>query len=178
MLMAKQWYVVRVQTNREDHVKESIERRAKAEGLEDMFGQILVPSERYSEIRGGEKSVRERKIYPGYVMVEVELNEQSAYLLRETPGVGDFLSTGRTPVPLTEKEVEKMLMEAEREEAEPTPESRFRAGDKVRIKEGAFQNFPGTVEEVSPEKGQVRVIVTIFGRATPIDLESWQIETI
>ena len=124
--MAKQWYVLRVQTNREDHVKESIERRAKAEGLDLMFGEVLVPSEKYSEIRGGEKSVRERKIYPGYVMVEMELNEQTAYLVRETPGVGDFVGTGRAPVPLTDKEVEKMQMEAEREQAEPTPESRFR----------------------------------------------------
>jgi len=176
--MAKQWYVLRVQTSREDQVKESVERRAKAEGLDDCFGQVLVPSEKYSEIRSGQKSVRERKIYPGYVMIEMDLNEQTAYLVRETPGVGDFVGTGRTPVALTDKEVEKMQMEAEREQAEPTPEIRFRAGDKVRIKEGPFQNFPGTVEEVSPEKGQVRVIVTIFGRATPIDLESWQIESI
>jgi transcriptional antiterminator NusG len=176
--MAKQWYVLRVQTSREDQVKDSIERRARAEGLDYQFGQILVPSEKYSEIRAGQKSVRERRIYPGYVMVEMELNEQTAYLVRETPGVGDFLGTGRTPVALETKEVEKMQMEAEREHAEPTPEIRFRPGDKVRIKEGAFQSFPGTIEEVSPEKGQVRVIVTIFGRGTPIDLESWQIESI
>lgn len=176
--MAKQWYVLRVQTNREDQVKESLERRIKAEGLEHLIGQVLVPTEKYSEIRAGHKSVRERKIYPGYVMVEMELSEQTAFLVRETPGVGDFVGTGRIPVPLTEKEVEKMQMEAEREHAEPTPEIRFRAGDKVRIKEGAFQNFAGTVEEVSAEKGQVRVIVTIFGRPTPIDLESWQIESI
>ena len=172
------WYVLRVQTSREDQVKENIERRVKAEGLEELVTSVLVPSEKYSEIKSGRKSVRERKIYPGYVMIEMALNDQTSMLIKETPGVGDFVGTGRTAVPMTEREVDRMLNQAEERESEPAPEIRFNTGDRVRIKEGAFQNFPGVVEEVYPEKGQVRVGVTIFGRSTPIDLESWQIEPI
>jgi len=176
--MAKQWYVLRVQTAREDQVKEGLEKRVKALGMEHVISNVVVPTEKVKEIKRGAATVRERKIYPGYVMVEMELNDDTLMLISETPGVGGLLGTGNTPVPMSEKDVEKMLMEAERTEEEPTTEITFAAGDRVRIKEGLFQNFDGEIEEIWPEKGQVRVIVSILGRPTPVELEYWQLESI
>lgn len=176
--MAKKWYVLRVQTAREDQVRESLERRVKASGLEHLISRVVVPTEKVKEIKRGTTTVRERKIYPGYVMAEMELNDETLALISETPGVGGLLGTGNTPVPLSDKDVEKTLMAAERTEEEPTTEITFQKGDRVRIKEGLFQNFDGEIEEIWPEKGQVRVIVTILGRPTPVDLEYWQLESI
>jgi len=176
--MAKNWYVIQVHTAREDQVKEGLERRVAAEGLEDLISQVIVPTEKVKEIKRGTTTVRERKIYPGYVMVEMELNDQSLMLIHDTPGVGQLLGTGSTPVAMTTQDVEKMLMEAERTEESPTTKITLSAGDRVRIKEGLFQNFDGEIEEIWPEKGQVRVIVSILGRPTPVELEYWQLESI
>jgi len=176
--MAKRWYVLRVQTSREDQVRESLEKRVSASGLEHLISRVVVPTEKVKEIKRGSTTVRERKIYPGYVMVEMELNDETLAILGETPGVGGVLGTGNTPVPMSEQDVEKMLMAAERTEEEPTTEIAFSRGDRVRIKEGMFQNFDGEIEEIWPERGQVRVIVSILGRPTPVDLEYWQLESI
>jgi len=176
--MAKKWYVLRVQTAREDQVKEGLERRIKARRLEEKITNIVVPTEKVKEIKRGTTTVRERKIYPGYVMVEMELDDETRALIHETPGVGSILGTGNTPVPIPEKEVEKMLLEAERAEEEPTTEITFSVGDRVRIREGLFQNFEGEIEEIWPDKGLVRVIVSILGRPTPVELEYWQLESI
>jgi len=176
--MPKKWYVLRVQTAREDQVKEGLERRIKARGLEEKITNIVVPTEKVKEIKRGTTTVRERKIYPGYVMVEMELDDETRALIHETPGVGSILGTGNTPVPIPEKEVEKMLLEAERAEEEPTTEITFSVGDRVRIREGLFQNFEGEIEEIWPDKGLVRVIVSILGRPTPVELEYWQLESI
>jgi len=176
--MAKNWYVLRVQTAREDQVRESLERRAKATGLEEVVSRVVVPTEKVKEIKRGTATVRERKIYPGYVMVEMDLNDETQLLINETPGVGGILGTGNTPVAMPQKDVDKMLMEAERTEEAPTTKITFAAGDRVRIKEGLFQNFDGEIEEIWPEKGQVRVIVSILGRPTPVELEYWQLESI
>ncbi len=176
--MAKRWYVLRVQTAREDQVRESLEKRVRAGGLEHLISRVMVPTEKVKEIKRGAATVRERKVYPGYVMVEMELGDEALALLNETPGVGGLLGTGNTPVPMTDKDVEKILMAAERTEEEPTTEIAFAVGDRVRIKEGLFQNFDGEIEEIWPEKGQVRVIVSILGRPTPVELEYWQLEGI
>ncbi|HUT36740.1 MAG TPA: transcription termination/antitermination protein NusG [Planctomycetota bacterium] len=176
--MAMNWYVLRVQTAREDQVKEALEKRVKANGLEHLISNVVVPTEKVKEIKRGSTTVRERKIYPGYVMAEMELGDEALAILSETPGVGGVLGTGNTPVPMTAKDVEKMLMAAERTEEEPTTEISFSIGDRVRIKEGLFQNFDGEIEEIWPDKGQVRVIVSILGRPTPVELEYWQLESI
>jgi len=176
--MATQWYVLRVQAGREDQVMDNLLKRARAAGLEDKLPRIISPTERVSEIKGGQKTVVERKIYPGYLMVEIELDEDTMFLVKDTPGVGDFLGTPNHPIAMTQEEVDKITMEAESKEATPAPRIEFEVGDNVRIKEGPFLNFDGVVEEVSPEKGVVRVIVTIFGRATPVELEYWQVERI
>ena len=180
--MAKEWFVVRVQAGREEQVKENLVRRTRAQGLDDIIPQVVAPAERVTEIKGGQRTVSERKIYPGYLMVEMEMSDETMALVRETPGVGDFLGSGwgpsAKPVPMTDREVERITTEAEETEAATIPKINFDVGDSVQIKEGPFLNFDGNVEEVFPEKGLVKVIVTIFGRATPVELEYWQIEKI
>ena len=179
-----EWYVLRVQSNKENPVKESLERRILMENMQEVVLQVLVPSERVTEIRGGEKRVRERKTYPGYIFVEIEPGENGGipeaawFLIRETPGIGDFLGTGRVPTPMSPKDVDKMLGEAVHKEDAPRVDIGFTVGEAVRIKEGPFENFDGTVDTVSATKGLVRVVVTIFGRPTPVELEYWQVEKI
>ncbi len=175
--VAKEWFVVRVQSGREDKVKETLEKRIASQGLVEAFGRIVVPSEKVSEIRGGKKRVGEKKIYPGYLMVEMDLNDQSWFLVRETPGIGDFLGS-KKPTPMNRHEVDKMLSDITTTPEKPTIKIDFKKGDQVRIKEGPFENFDGIVEEVIPAKGLVSVVVTIFGRATPVELEYWQIEAV
>ena len=182
--MSKNWYVVRVQSGKEDQVREALDRRVNADGLGGVVSRVLVPSERISEIRGGQKRVRERKIYPGYIMVEVEVNDEGRipetawFAIRETPGIGDFLGDGTQPISMTKRDVDKILGDAERKEQAPKLRIGFSGGEAVRIKEGPFENFEGSVEEVSAAKGTVKVIVTIFGRPTPVELEYWQVEQI
>ena len=175
------WYVLRVQSNKEDHVRDSLERRTKTLGFEDQIVRILVPTEKVTEIKSGRKRVAQRKLYPGYVLVEMVLNEETQYLVKNTSGVGDFVGPhAKTPVPLTPQEVEKILGDAEKtaEEAQPKVDIAFSPGDSVKIKEGPFQNFDGVVEEIMPDKGLVKVVVTIFGRPTPVELEYWQMENV
>ena len=182
--MAKKWYVLRVQSGREDSVKESLLKRVQALKLEEFVGRVVVPTEKVSEIKGGKRRIAERKIYPGYIMVELEtedtgrIPEKAWFMVKETPGIGDFVGSRRKPVPMKETEVARMLEAMEEKEEAPKVKIGFRSGDSVRIKEGPFENFDGYVEEINPGKGLVKVIVTIFGRATPIELEYWQIEAI
>jgi len=176
--MAMQWYVLRVQSNREKQVKESLEKKARIAGLEDRIGEIIVPSEQVTEIRSGKKRVTERKIYPGYIMVRMELDDDTWFLVRETPGIGDFVGAHLKPVPMKQREVDKMLGQLEQESEEPKLKIDFKVGDTVKIKEGPFENFDGVVEEVNPSKGLVRVVVTIFGRSTRVELEYWKLEAV
>ena len=183
--MAKQWYVLRVASNKEEVVREALERKVKIEGLQEKIGRILVPTERRPSPRGrggGEKKFVERKMYPGYVFVEMELDEdgrigeEAWFLIRETTGVGDFIGSAGKPTPMRGADVDKMLMQVEKAQEGAPVSVDFVKGDPVKIKEGAFENFEGTVEEVLPEKGLIRVVVTIFGRPTPVELEYWQVE--
>ncbi len=182
--MAKQWYVLRVASNKEEQVREALERKVKIEGLQEKIGRILVPSDRRlrPRTRPSEKKFVERKLYPGYVFIEMELEEDGTigekpwFLIKETTGVGDFIGSGGKPVPMSPADVGKMLMQVERPEEGATLTVEFKKGDQVKIKEGAFENFEGAVDEVLAEKGLIRVIVTIFGRATPVELEYWQVE--
>lgn len=171
------WYVVRVQTGKEEQVKINLERRAKEAGLENKMGRVLVLSEKVSEIRGGSKRVTERKSYPGYIFIEMVLEGDTWFLIRETPGIGDFVGPQMKPVPLEPSEANRLIEEAEKVEEKPKLQIDFQVGDGVKIKEGPFQNFDGVVEEVIPDKGLVRVVVTIFGRQTPVELEYWQVES-
>jgi len=175
---------LRVASNRESTVRDALERKVKIEGLEERIGRILVPTERRPKParKGGPKQFVERKMYPGYVFIEMELDEdgsigeQAWFLIKETMGVGDFIGSAGKPSPMAPDDVSKMLLQVDRPEEAATMVVEFSKGDSVKIKEGAFENFDGVVDEVLPEKGLVRVIVTIFGRATPVELEVWQIE--
>jgi transcriptional antiterminator NusG len=181
--MAKQWYVLRVASNREEQVRDALVKKVKLEGLEDRIGRILVPTERRPSPRGRtDKKFVERKMYPGYVFIEMELEadgsigEKPWFLIRETSGVGDFIGSGGKPSAMKQGDVDKMLMQVEKAQEGAPVSVDFAKGETVKIKEGPFENFEGTVDEVLPDKGLVRVIVTIFGRATPVELEYWQVE--
>ncbi len=172
----KQWYVLRVQTNREESVRDGLLTRVRAAALEEEISSVLVPTESVSEIKAGKKVTSEHKIYPGYLFVEMELAEQTLAVVKNCPGIGDFLGTGGEAVALSEKEVQKVTAEAESKEEAPTIKIDFAAGESIKITEGAFKNFDGIVEEVLHEKGLLRVAVSIFGRPTPVELEYWQVE--
>ena len=172
----KKWYVVRVQSGREEQVAEALKRRVASAGLQEAITDVIVPMEKVTEIRSGRKTVRDKKLYPGYIMIEMAINKDSWFLVRETPGIGDFLGL-KEPIPMAEHEVAKMkAAQSDDEEDRPKIKIDFLKGDSVRIKEGAFENFDGIVEEINPQKGLVSVTITIFGRATKVDLEYWQVE--
>lgn len=179
-----QWYVLRVQSNKEMRVKEALEQKVQRDGLGDIVGRIEVPVERVKRIRGNKQSVYKRKLYPGYVFMEMELaeggttHEKAWFLIKETTGVGDFISTEGIPTAMRDTDVAKMLLEAEKPEEAPSIKVEFSPGDQIKIREGAFENFEGVVDSIDPERGIVKVIVTIFGRSTPLDIEYWQIEKI
>jgi len=182
----KQWYVLRVASNKEEQVRGALERKVKIEGLEDEIGRILVPTERRPSPRGraGGKKFVQRKMYPGYVFVEMDLDEEGRmsekawFLIRETTGVGDFIGPAGRPTPMSDSDAVKMLMQVEKAQEGAPVSVEFAKDDMVKIKEGAFENFEGQVDEVLGDKGLIRVIVTIFGRATPVELEYWQVEKV
>jgi len=179
-----QWYVLRVAANKEEQVKQALTQKVERENLGDIIGRIEVPVERVKRIRSGKQTVHKRKLYPGYVFMEMEPTEEGRvperawFLIKETPDVGDFIGTEGVPTPMRDTDVAKMLMEAEKPEQAPSIKVEFKKGDQVKITEGAFENFEGTVDSIDPERGLVRVIVTIFGRSTPLDIEYWQIEKV
>ncbi|MCI0682718.1 MAG: transcription termination/antitermination protein NusG [Gemmataceae bacterium] len=171
------WYVVKVQSGREESIKEAIERRVKIEGLQECFGEIVIPTEKVTEMRSGKRVVKERKLYPGYLMVNLEFNDRMLYLFRETSGVGDFVGGGvnKPPPPMSEHEVARMR--GQRGEAVVVPsKSKFDKGDKVKVKDGTFAGMEGEVKEVLEGKGAIRVELTIFGRPVPVELEYWQVD--
>ena len=179
----KRWYVVKVQSGREESIKEAIERRVKIEGLEEFFGQIVIPVEKVTEMRGGKRVVKTRKLYPGYLMCEVEYNDRILYLFRETSGVSDFVgaSVNRPPPPMPDKEVESMLARMTGDTGEGKIKQikpKFDRGDRVRVRDGTFAQMEGEVKELIEAKNLVRVELTIFGRPVPVELEYWQVETI
>ena len=173
-----QWYVVRVASNREERVRDSLLARVKASGMEERIRSVLVPTEKESEIKGGKRRVVQRKIYPGYIIVEMVLDDETWYLVRGTPGIGDFVGSESMPVPMEPHEVEKLMGGMQAAEEKPKLRIEFGLGDRVKIKEGPFENFSGVVDEVNSQKGLVRVIVMIFGRETPVEMEYWQVEPV
>jgi transcriptional antiterminator NusG len=171
------WYVVKVQSGREESIKEAIERRVKIEGLQESFGQIIIPTEKVTEMRNNKRVVKERKLYPGYLMVNLEFNDRMLYLFRETSGVGDFVGGGvnKPPPPMNDHEVARMLFQRG-ERIDVAPKSKFDQGDKVKVKDGTFAGMEGEVKEVLEGKGALRVELTIFGRPVPVELEYWHVD--
>ncbi len=175
------WFVLRVASNKENSVRETLLRKVQIEGMTHLVGRILVPTEKTKTIKAGKQKITETKLYPGYVFVEMRLEPDGRipqdvfFLIKETTGVGDFVGTAGRPTAMKEHEIEKMLRDSRKPEDEPSIKLVFNKGEHVVIKEGPFQNYEGTVDEVIPEKGLVRVLVTIFGRQAPIEIEEWQI---
>ena len=174
----KNWYVVHTQTGSEDKVKTALENRVASHGLQDLITKVIIPTEQISEIRSGRKKVSQRKFFPGYLLVEMELNEQTYFLIKTTPGVTGFIGLGKKPMPLPQNEVDNILKRTEETQTKPIPKTIFEKGEQVRVTEGPFVNFNGTVDEIHPEKGKLKVSVSIFGRSTPVELEYWQVERI
>lgn len=175
------WFVLRVASNKEGYVRDTLLRKIEIEGLKHLVNRILVPTEKKKTVRGGKQKITESKLYPGYVFVEMRLEDDGRipqdvfFLIKETTGVGDFVGTTGRPAPLAMNEVEKMLLDSRRPEELPEIKLVFQKGEPVVIKEGPFEGYEGTVDELLPDKGLVRVLVTIFGRQAPIELEEWQI---
>ena len=175
--MAKKWYVLHTLTGKENTVKKALENQL--EGNPDnkkLISAVLIPTEKVSEIREGAKKISERKFFPGYILIEMELNDKSWYLVKNTPGVTGFVGTKTRPVPLSEEEIDEIMKQTKEAKAKPVPKILFSQGEAVRVKEGPFKNFSGTIEDTNLEKGKIKVMISIFGRPTPVELETWQIE--
>ena len=177
--MSKRWYVVHVYSGMEKSVHKALLERIERAGLQTSFGRILVPSEEVIQVKGGQKSITERRIFPGYVLVEMDLTDETWHLVKNTNRVTGFLGgSGNRPTPISEKEVEKILFQIEEGGEKPRPKILFEIGEMLRVTEGPFADFNGNVEEVNYEKSKVRVSVTIFGRATPVELDFSQVEKV
>jgi transcriptional antiterminator NusG len=175
--LAKNWYIVHTYSGFENKVKEALAERIKSHGLEEYFGRILVPMEKVVEMVKGQRRESSRKFYPGYILVEMEMNDQSWHLVKSTAKVTGFVGGTETkPTPITEDEAQRILDQMAEGAKAPKPKYSFREGDEVRVVDGPFSNFNGTVEEVYPEKGKLRVLISIFGRATPVELEFVQVQ--
>ena len=168
------WYVVHCYSGYENKVKKNLEHRTESMGMQSRILEVIVPTEEQIELRDGQRRVVERRIYPGYVLVQMTLDEESWYVVRNTPGVTGFVGIGNKPTPLRQEEVDRIMKRMEAEE--PVAQVKVKAGDKVRIVEGSFQDFNGTVDEVYPDKGKARVLVSFFNRETPIEVDLLQIE--
>ena len=175
--MSKRWYVVHAYSGFEKSVQRALIERVARNGMQDAFGRILVPVEEVVELRSGQKSISERKFFPGYVLVEMDMNDETWHLVKSTPKVTGFVGgTANKPTPISEKEVEKIMQQMQDGVEKPRPKVLFEPGEVVRVKEGPFTDFHGSVEHVNYEKSRLRVSVTIFGRSTPVELEFGQVE--
>ncbi len=175
--MSLRWYVIHAYSNFENQVKKSLEERVKRAGLEQYFGKILVPTEEVLEMRMGQQRRSERKFFPGYVLVQMELNDETWHLVKEVPRVLGFIGgTSDRPAPITDKEADAILSRVEEGAQKPRPKVLFEVGEVVRVIEGPFKDFNGVVEEVNYEKNRLRVSVLIFGRSTPVELDFGQVE--
>ena len=170
------WYIVHTYSGFENKVKESLTQRAEAMGMADVILETLIPTEEVVEIRDGKKTRSSRKFFPGYVLVKMEMSDDAWHVVRNTPKVTGFVGTGNKPVPLSEAEVERIVNQISTAAEKPKPKLEFRTGETLRIIDGPFANFTGEVEEVNEDKSTLKVMVTIFGRATPVELEFLQVE--
>jgi transcriptional antiterminator NusG len=176
---AKRWYVVHAYSGMEKSVAKALQERIDREGLQPRFGRILVPTEEVVEVKGGKKAITERRLYSGYVLVEMEMTDDAWHLVKSTPKVTGFLGgTANRPSPLPQREVDEILQRMQEGYEKPKPKVLFEVGEMVRVKDGPFADFNGNVEEVNYDKSRVRVSVTIFGRSTPVDLEFGQVEKV
>jgi transcriptional antiterminator NusG len=173
----RNWYILKVQSNREESIKDGLLRRVKVAGLDEYFGDVIVPTETVTEFKNGKKRVVKRKLYPGYIVVNMAITDETWFVVRETPGIGDFTGAAGKPSPMRQDEIDKLTRKEKAAETEaPTLSIAFRAGDRVKINDGTFENFEGDVSAVDAANGRITVMINIFGRSTPVELEYWQVE--
>src|SRR6476660_9036514 len=172
----KQWYIVHTYSGFEKKVKESLEQRVQAYGLQDEIGDILIPTEQVAEMRGGKKVVSSKRFFPGYILVEMHMSDNAWHVVKNTPKVTGFVGAGVKPTPLSREEVDQILNQVTEAAEKPKPKYTFEKGDQVRINEGPFTSFNGTVDEVNLDRNTLKVMVTIFGRSTPVELDFLQVE--
>ncbi len=177
-----EWYILKVQVNREDSIRDALLRRIRIEGLEEYFADVIVPVEELAEYtKTGKRRIVKRKLYPGYILVHMVINDDTWFVVRETPGVGDFTGSAGKPTPMETREVERILRLGAPQEDGSAPVKTsipFRSGDRVRVKDGNFQNFEGEVDTIDEANGRIVVIINIFNRSTPVELEHWQVEAV
>ncbi|MFC1856291.1 transcription termination/antitermination protein NusG [Thermodesulfobacteriota bacterium] len=174
--MAKKWYVVHTYSGYEYKAKISLEERIKTLHMEELFGEIVVPSEKYMEVVKGERTTSERKIFPGYILINMELNDDSWHIVKDTPKITGFVGGKTTPPMLSDAEVMEITNQMKEGGTKPKPKVMFEEGESVRVTDGPFSNFNGVIDEVKADKGKLRILVNIFGRATPVELEFGQVE--
>ena len=173
------WYILKVQSNRERSIADALKRKIAIEGLDKYIGEIVVPTEKVTEFKAGKKKIVERKLYPGYIVVHMAINDDTWFAVRETSGIGDFTGAGGKPSPMLAHEVAR-IVQTEEEESDEAPklDIKFKTGDRVKVKDGTFEGFEGEVGTIDAQSGKVQVMISIFGRSTPVELEYWQVETI
>ncbi|MDI7260709.1 MAG: transcription termination/antitermination protein NusG [Thermodesulfobacteriota bacterium] len=174
--MTQKWYVIHTYSGFENRAKQNLEERIKNLGKEKFFSSILIPTETVVELAKGKKKTSQRKIFPGYLLVQMELNEETWHFVKETPKITGFAGDSTKPIPLSEKEVEEILDQMKEGVSKAKPKISFNSGDSVRVIDGPFVNFIGTIEEIKPEKRKLKVLVSIFGRPTPVELDFLQVE--
>ncbi|MBL9164007.1 MAG: transcription termination/antitermination factor NusG [Planctomycetaceae bacterium] len=173
------WYILKVQSNRERSIADALKRKVAIEGLEKYVDvdNILVPTEKVTEFKGGKKKVVERKLYPGYIVVRMHINDDSWFAIRETSGIGDFTGAGGKPSPMLAHEIARIVQTDEQvSDDAPKLDIKFKTGDRVKVKDGTFEGFEGEVGTIDAQSGKVQVMISIFGRSTPVELEYWQVE--
>lgn len=174
--MSKRWYVLHVYSGFEQKISDAIQEQARKQGLEDFFGDILVPTEEVVEVRKGQRVNAERKFFPGYVLIQMEMDDRAWHLVRNVPKVTGFLGGGKKPIPMTEKEAQQLIKQLQEGVDRPRPSVTYDIGEEVKVTDGPFASFTGVVEEIDEEKQKLKVTVSIFGRATPVELEYSQVD--
>jgi len=175
---AKQWYIIHTYSGFENRVKESLRQRADAMGMGDIIGDILIPTEEVVEMKDGKKVVSSKKFFPGYILVNMAMSDDAWHMVKNTPKVTGFVGTGIKPTPLSQEEVDRIINQVTTSAEKPKPKFVFKEGEQVRIVDGPFSNFSGTVEEVNHDRNTLKIMVTIFGRSTPVELDFLQVEKI
>jgi len=174
--MGKRWYVIHTYSGYENKVKDSLEATIESEGLSENFGDIFIPTEEVAEIKDGKKSITTKKVFPGYILMQVDLDDKIWYMIKNTPGVTGFVGPGRQPVPIPEEDVQRIMDKMAETGDKPRPKISFETGAKVRIVEGPFQNFTGYISNIDNERGRLKIMVDILGRSTPVELDFLQVE--
>jgi len=174
--MSKQWYIVHTYSGYEGKVRESLKQRVDALGMTDTIGEILIPTEDVVEMRSGEKIISKKKFFPGYVLINMEMSDNAWHVVKNTPKVTGFVGMGSKPTPLTQEEVDRIINQVSVAAEKPKPKFQFQRGEQVRIIDGPFTNFQGVVDEVNNDRATLKVMVTIFGRATPVELDFLKVE--